>query len=512
MIAAEECFRDAAELERMLAPILTDDPVFGRMSEIELGDFLDSEKTARRRRAIGETSGLVAVVGAGATLVAARWDLLVYCDMARREIQLRQRSNEVGNLGVDNLHEPASGKYKRGFFVDWRAADRLKRRLYEQIDFLLDTNDRQTPKMITGAAFRRGLEIAVRGPLRLVPFFDPGPWGGEWMRREFDLDSDAPNYAWGFDCVPEENSLLLGFGAERIEVPAINLVFRHPQELLGSDVYERFGAEFPIRFDILDTMGGGNLSLQVHPLTEYIRTHFAMPYTQDESYYLLDAASDAVVYLGLKDGVDRRKMIADLEGAQNGGAMFPAECYVNAWPARRHDHFSIPSGTIHCSGSNSVVLEISATPYIFTFKLWDWGRLGLDGEPRPIHLHHGIRNIQWDRTTGWVQRELIGRVEPMASGAGWSEERTGLHKSEFIETRRHWFTGTAPHETGGTVNVLNLVQGDEAVVESPSGAFNPFPVHYAETFIVPAAVGPYAIRPARNTPSPLATLKAFVRS
>jgi mannose-6-phosphate isomerase class I len=205
-------------------------------------------------------------------------------------------------------------------------------------------------------------------------------------------------------------------------------------------------------------------------------------------------------------------MRADLERAQNGGAPFPAEDYVNAWPARKHDHFSIPAGTIHCSGRNSVVLEVSATPYIFTFKLWDWGRLGLDGEPRPIHLHHGIRNIQWDRTTGWVRRELIGQVGPLASGPGWSEERTGLHESEFIETRRHWFTRPVPHDTHGTVNVLNLVEGDEAIVESPSGAFEPFPVHHAETFIVPAAVGPYVLRPARNSPAALATLKAFVRS
>jgi mannose-6-phosphate isomerase class I len=251
--------------------------------------------------------------------------------------------------------------------------------------------------------------------------------------------------------------------------------------------------------------------LQVHPLAEYIRDHFGMPYTQDESYYILDAGPDAVVYLGLKEAVDRSRMIADLKRAQVHGRPFPVEKYVTAWPARKHDHFLIPAGTIHCSGRNAMVLEVSATPYIFTFKLWDWGRMGLNGEPRPIHLEHGIRNVQWNRTTDWVRRELINRVEPLASGAGWSEERTGLHTLEFIETRRHWFSGPAPHDTQGTVNVLNLVEGDEALVESPSGAFEPFPVHYAETFIVPAAVGLYTIRPARNAGPRMATIKAFVK-
>jgi mannose-6-phosphate isomerase class I len=277
-------------------------------------------------------------------------------------------------------------------------------------------------------------------------------------------------------------------------------------------VYRRFGAEFPIRFDFLDTVGGGNLSLQVHPLTEYIREHFGMAYTQDESYYMLDAEPGAEVYLGLKTGIEPEQMVRDLEIAQRGEADFPAERYVNQFPARKHDHFLIPAGTVHCSGKDSMVLEVSATPYIFTFKLWDWGRVGLDGIPRPIHLQHGVRNIQWERTTAWVQTNLVNHFVPVASGDGWREERTGLHELEFIETRRHWFTGTVLHNTNDTVHVLNLVEGEEAVVESPDGAFEPYVVHYAETFIVPAAVGRYTIRPhGSSVGKECGTMLAYVR-
>jgi mannose-6-phosphate isomerase class I len=278
-------------------------------------------------------------------------------------------------------------------------------------------------------------------------------------------------------------------------------------------VFSRFGAEFPIRFDLLDTMGGGNLSLQVHPRTQFMREHFGMQYPQDESYYLLDAGDDGNVYLGLKTHSDREAMIRELKAAQDDGLSFNAEKYVNRFPARKHDHFLIPTGTIHCSGRNCMVLEVSATPYIFTFKLWDWGRLGLNGSPRPIHLEHGLTNIAWNRDTEWVGKNLIHRIEPMGEGPGWREERTGLHELEFIETRRHWFTGPTPHETRDTVNVLNLVEGEEAVVESPTGAFDPFVVHYAETFIVPASVGRYSISPAgRSFGKRCGTIKAFVRS
>ena len=489
-------FRPAAAVDAMLEPLLGDDPVFGMMNSMGIEEFFDPARLAGARARCLDPHEPIVVIGPGASLVCPQPSLLVYADLARWEIQMRQRRNEITNLGSNNFEERASLKYKRAFFVDWRAADRLKVSLLGRIDLLLDTNKPGEPKAISGDVFRRSLAAAAKRPFRVVPFFGPGPWGGHWMERVCGLPpDDAPNHAWCFDCVPEENSLLLGFGDARVEVPSIDLVFAHPKELLGEGIYARFGAEFPIRFDFLDTVGGGNLSLQVHPLTAYIREYFGMDYTQDESYYMLDAEEGACVYLGLKEGIDRRAMVRDLERAQDADFDFPAEEYVNRFPARKHDHFLIPAGTIHCSGKDSMVLEISATPFIFTFKLWDWGRLGLDGRPRPIHLSHGVANIQWDRTTEWVRRSLINRVEPVAEGEGWREERTGLHELEFIETRRHWFTGTVPHDTAGTVHVLNLIEGEQAIVESPSGAFEPFIVNYAETFIVPAAVGQYTVRP-----------------
>jgi len=520
VIETSEAFKTGKEIEAMAAPFLGgEDPVFGYLNTtLSLADFLDQKKVQDLSRRLSSGNGTVIVVGPGASLLAPEADLLVYADMPRWEGQLRQRRGEVDNLGTRNRGLKASLQYKRSFFLDWRVADRLKQATIGRWDFLLDTTDSSCPKMTTGAAHLATLAAAAARPFRVVPFFDPGPWGGQWMREICDLPDGPPNYAWCFDCVPEENSLLLEFaGRRRIEIPSLNLVFRHPRELLGEPVHARFGPEFPIRFDFLDTMGGGNLSFQVHPLTAYAREHFGLPYTQDESYYLLDAEPGAVVYLGCQDGADPDAMLDELRLAQRGGKPFDAERFAATFPARRHDHFLIPAGTLHCSGAGSMVLEISATPYIFTFKLWDWNRLGLDGLPRPVNIERGANVIQWNRDRSYAARHLVNRFQEIGSGPGWREESTGLHPAEFIETRRHWFTGRVEHHTGGLelggVHVLNLVEGGEAVVESPTQAFAPFVVHYAETFIIPAAVGAYTIRPTENDPSrELATMKAFVRT
>ncbi len=504
---------DKRRVQEMLAYNVTDDRVFGILSHHRIGQFFVPEQVERLRREIAGAQGLRLVFGVGAALLCQP-DVLVYADMARWEIQLRFRSGKLANWLDDNYGEDTLRKYKRAFFVDWRVLDRHKMSLYPRIDYLLDTNQAAQPKMMRGDTYRAGLDQAVTQPFRVMPYFDPGVWGGQWMKSVCGLDASQPNYAWSFDGVPEENSLLLDVHGIVLETPAINLVLSHPRALLGDKVHARFGAEFPIRFDFLDTMGGGNLSLQVHPLTEYIQNVFGMHYTQDESYYILDAAEneDTHVYLGCKTGVDPAAFEQALRDSQQTGS-FDAERYVNVIPAKKHDHFLIPAGIVHCSGKNCMVLEISATPYIFTFKLWDWGRLGLDGRPRPIHLEHGMKNIQFQRDTAWVKENLVNRVEVLREEEGLREERTGLHEREFIETRRYWFTRKTEHDTQDGVHVLNLVEGEEAVVESPEGRFAPFVAHYAETFIIPASVGRYTIAP--HGPSlgrELAVIKAYVRT
>ncbi|MGP4064080.1 class I mannose-6-phosphate isomerase [Oceanobacillus sp. M65] len=510
-IFTDDLFYSHHTITDMIKSNLTEDDVFGTFSPHSLKEFLDDKKVkAVKEKMKNNDKKTIIIYGMGASLFTEECSL-IYVDISRWEIQQRFQQG-MPNWKANNQNEQVSRKMKRSYFFEWPLADRLKKTLLSKVDFWIDGNDIENLKLISKEKYLQGLKQIVSQPFRLVPFFAPGIWGGEWMREKFDLDKDPVNFAWCFNGVPEENSIFLQYGDCIIQTPANNVVFYYPTELLGNKVYGRFGSEFPIRFNFLDTIKGQNLSLQVHPTTEYIHEEFGAHYTQDESYYILHSEEDAVVYLGLKENIEKEEMIKDLKEAKKGNKDFDDEKFVNRMRIKKHDHYSIPGGTIHSQGKNSVVLEISSTPNIYTFKLWDWGRVDLDGRPRPIHLHHGLNTIQWTRDENWVKEHLTSPNQLIAEGEGWYEEKTGLHDLEFIETRRHWFSKIVYHETHDSVNVFNLVEGEEAIVESINGEFEPFIVHYAETFIIPEHIKEYSIRPhGPSVGKTIATIKAFVR-
>lgn len=510
VIHSKEYYVPSEEVTNRITDTLTDDEVFGVMSHYRYDDFIDKSKCLKLQKEIEISKDHVVIYGVGAAALVKDYDVLLYVDLPRWEIQLRHRKG-MPNWKADNRTASAKQKYKRGYFFEWRTADRLKQELYQDIDFLLDSTDHTSLKMISGDHYRSALKTAAVRPFRVVPYFDSSVWGGQWMKQKFDLDKKFVNYGWAFDGVPEENSLLLQFGQKVIEIPAINLVFAEPESVLGERVQARYGKEFPIRFDYLDTVDGGNLSLQVHPTVHYVYDRFGMKYTQDESYYILDATEASYIYLGLKNNVDTKAMIQDLKKADADlNYSFPAEKYINKIPVKKHDHYSIPAGTIHCSGPDTVVLEISSTPNIFTFKLWDWDRVGLDGKPRPIHIEHGERNIQFNRDYDWVKENLIHSYTPPQKIENFSEE-TGLHRLEPIKTERHWFNKKIRVENHDSVSVCNLVEGEEIIVRSLEGKFEELIFHYGETFIIPASITAFEVVNNGSKKEKVALLQAYVR-
>ncbi len=495
-------------LDKYLYDDLTDDRVFGYFTHKTVEKLTDLEKFNALKEKINQEQGNVLLIGLGSSRFVDN-PLIIFTSVTRWEIQTRYRNKSSDNYNAFNFGEDPLRMFKRGYFVDWRIADRYKDQLWDSIDYYMDSDVADHPKMLCQLDYIKALNDVVSQPFSLVPYYDPGVWGGHWMQEKFGLDPEKPNFAWSFNGLPEENAVLLQIGGETFKTQAMDLVLFVPKQLLGEKNLARFGREFPIRFDFLDTMGGGNLSLQVHPKVDYAMRNFGLHYTQDESYYILDAKEEAYVYLGVKDNTDINELMADLEKANSGEGTFDDAKFINKIPAKKHDHFLIPSGTIHCSATDTMVLEISHTPYIFTFKLWDWGRLGMDGMPRPVHLNHAKHVIDTTRTTDWVHKHLVNDITVLEETDGVKHERTGLHELEFIDTIRTWFDKPYTTETKDTFHMLMLVEGDCATVTSDSGEFEPFTVYYAECFIIPAAVKSFTITP--NQGQSCVMIDAFVR-
>jgi mannose-6-phosphate isomerase class I len=501
----DQALRPTAEIEALVAPFLGgNDPLFGTRFTGHLRDFFDPAKL--RALQPDPAADLSIIYGCGAAL--ASWaGLLVYVDVPKNEIQFRSRAASISNLGASQPADPKA-MYKRFYFVDWVALNRRKAELLPRLDLIVDEQRPDEPATISGADLRAGLSEMSRNYFRVRPWFEPGPWGGQWLKAKFaQLPQDAPNYAWSFELITPENGLIFESDSRLLELSFDCLMFHDHRAILG-DCAERFGYEFPIRFDFLDTFEGGNLSLQCHPRPDYIRQHFGENFTQDETYYILDCQPGAQVYLGFQADIDPLAFRTALEHSFIEAVPLDVARFVHAEPAHRHDLFLIPNGTIHCSGSNNLVLEISATPYIFTFKMYDWLRLDLEGKPRPLNIERAFDNLTFERKGKRVQAELVSRPVLLDKGEDWRLLHLPTHAEHFYDIHRFEFSRTVEAAMQGSVHILMLVEGRSLILETANGMRQRF--NYAETFVVPAAAGSYRLL--NEGSEPIKVVKAFMKA
>jgi mannose-6-phosphate isomerase class I len=474
---------------------LREDPVFARTFGGRLSDLL-APGAAR----IQPVDGVLTIAFGTGSALACDGAVIWYVDLPKR---LALRAVDEGRAA--NLGQPdgAAGSARRLLFVDWPVEDRHRRALAGRWSRYVDASDPAAPRSVDGDSLRESLRAVAAGPFRTRPAFLPVPWGGRWARDVLGANDPGPNAGLGYELIAPESGVLLG-DAPPLEVALDVMLVYEPAGILGSRVIDKFGIAFPIRFDYLDTVGGGDLSVHCHPRPEYMRSVFGVPITQHETYYVMVTRPGGRIFLGLRDDADAERFRAAATQSASDRTHLDIERFVNTVAAHAHELYLIPAGTPHGSGEGNVVLEISATPYLYSLRFYDWLRKGLAGEPRAVQLDHAFANLALDRRGDEV-RSLVAGTAVVRSGDGFRELAFGTHPELFFAVHRLEFETAIEDSTDGRFAVLNLAEGESVSIRTASGREHT--LSYAETIVIPASVGRYEIRTARV---PAKVIKAFV--
>lgn len=485
------------EIVKRTAPVeaLADDPDFATLADGTLADLIDELP------AVDAGDSATIVFGPGAALVPH--DVLWYADLPKRYAESAMTAGTAGNLGAP-AGEP--GTTRRLFYIDWPLLDRHRDAIAPDIDRWIDLQHAE-PASISGATLRASAAALASRPFRTRPTFNTTSWGGHWAQDELGFNPDASNTALGYELIAPESGVLLGTRDVCVEIPFQVVVALRPIEVLGAPVHEQFGTSFPIRFDYLDTVGGGSLSVHCHPQSDRMRQIFGWHYTQHETYYMMIGGADSVVYLGLRGDARLDEFHARAHDADEHGIAFDIEQFVQTFDAVQHQLFLVPAGTPHGSGKGNVVLEVSATPYLYSLRFYDWLRRDSSGGQRPVHVEHAFANLNRDRRGPDVARDLVQPPRTIEAGDGWRDDLLGALPEMFFEVRRVELEpgATASLATDDRFCVLTVVAGAGAAVRWADCEHE---VVYAETMVIPAAVGQYTI--AALGDDPVRLVRAFV--
>lgn len=502
-IRTAQLLKPADVVTSLVAPFLGEqESVWGTKASITLADLFKNDLT---NQTPDSASDINILIGSGAAL--SNWDVpVIYLDVPKNEIQFRMRAGSITNLGAASPEAPFQ-MYKRFYFVDWVLLNNHKKDILNRIAVMADAQWPDAINWMHQADLLAGLADLSRSALRVRPWFEPGAWGGQWMKEHIKgLNTDVVNLAWSFELIVPENGLVFESDGNLLEVSFDTIMFSNNKNVLGKHA-DRFGDEFPIRFDFLDTYEGGNLSIQCHPSLKYIQENFGENITQDETYYILDCDDNASVYLGFQQDIDPAKFKTALEGSQAAGEAIDIEEFVQVHPAQKHDLFLIPNGTVHSAAAGNLVLEISATPYIFTFKMYDWVRLDLDGKPRPINIDHAFNNLDFSRKGEKVQQELISKQYVIEQQKGYQLVHVPTHADHFYDVHRIEFDHSVEVDTENTCHVMMVVEGENVLLETADGTKKQFA--YAETFVIPAAAKSYKLTNVGSSRAKV--IKAFLK-
>ncbi len=515
---ATRLYKTSAELDAQLASHLPNDrdqdPVllFGKLFHCSFEDLCRADAiTALRDQVSASSATVVFVVGCGAACTPLRdlYDTIIYFDVTPKRAILRAKAGLVANIG--DIHpRPFKELLRRFYYVDFEVAGALRKSLFAAdcttFTYYIARQSDGECTLLTRAAFDLTLSSLSARPYRCRPVYIEGVWGGTFVQKARNLPAHMAKVAWVFDLIPLEVSIVADItGHGQVEFPYFTFVQKEGLNLMGPETVKRFGGYFPVRLNYDDTWhASGNMSIQVHPTRDYCIEQNGEPGPQDESYYVVATAHGAKTYLGFKEGVTKETFMAEARRSERERTPMDHDALIHAVPSVPGTQLMLPGGTIHASGQNQVVLEIgSLTVGSYTYKLYDYLRADLDGNPRPIHTHHGEAVLDARKVAPDVVRELVPEPRLLRQDKDASEWLVGEHDDIYFSLRRLDLAPGAQLEddTAGLFHVLALIDGESVVIESVDDPTKCYRADYLDMVVVPASLGAYVVRNTGRQPA-----------
>ena len=222
-------------------------------------------------------------------------------------------------------------------------------------------------------------------PLSFEPIFKERIWGGTKLKSELGkpILGDLIGESWEISTVQDNVSCISNGIYQGIQLD--ELIKKFPTELLGNQVFKRFGFEFPLLFKFLDAKQ--DLSIQVHPNDEIAQSKH-QSFGKTEMWYVLQADQKSELIIGFKQKSSAKEYLQNLENKN-------LLSILDSRKVAKGDVFFLETGTVHAIGAGTLIAEIQQTSDV-TYRIYDFERKDIHGIERELHLDLALDAINFD--------------------------------------------------------------------------------------------------------------------
>jgi len=321
-------------------------------------------------------------------------------------------------------------------------------------------------------------ELVTYYPFRFQSIVKEKPWGGRAL--ETVLGKKLPpntrvGESWEVSVRGEDASIISG--GRHSGTSLRQLLELDRAAILGAEIAQQYPNRFPLLVKYIDAED--ILSLQVHPDDEYAAAYENGEWGKTEAWYIIHAEDGASVVRGTVPGIDRETFLKKLEdGTVNE--------ILNHITVRPGDVIYMPAGCLHATGAGILLAEIQQNSDL-TYRVYDWGRAGLDGKPRELHLEKALDVIDW----GLVEREGHGEHHVIPGKPGPAQPLLKCPKFE-IERCTLRIGETSESNVSRRFHILCIIEGSGKII-CPQETLGPVSFRKGDTFLIPAALGSYEL-------------------